>query len=286
MRSWTTWASWRYPACERITSRLVPQQPQGQMSSDNSSRGPRLHSTDVCSTKLGARNIRGADQSTRQDVEAREWRVTAYQCRTFRRRRPDRPTHAATSALGIKRARQTAGMNTRTGDPRHQRKEQRHRCQKRKELALQPVARVLRVAGHRLPGARCSYNSKREKSIGTAAGRRVDTMERIAPMNLKDVLINVLHNYLSFLALRVRADTSMTPEQRPPDVTERPGPSITHSARVRLPACDPLFARCVAASQVCVAQHVARGGAYCRTTFQLRTPESARHSLQGSWAVL
>ena len=38
---------------------------------------------------------------------------------------------------------------------------------------------------------------KREKSDGTAAGKRVNMMERMAPMNLTGVLLNVLHTYLS-----------------------------------------------------------------------------------------
>ena len=40
---------------------------------------------------------------------------------------------------------------------------------------------------------------KRAKALlpsnGTAAEKRVNMVERIAPMNLKDVLLNVLHNY-------------------------------------------------------------------------------------------
>ena len=72
----------------------------------------------------------------RDDVEAREWRYIACQVVN------DRMT--IRSDLG-KRAQPTAGIMTRRRPP-PQHKRARHCCQKRKELALQPEARV---AGHR-----------------------------------------------------------------------------------------------------------------------------------------
>ena len=100
----------------------------GALSSNHGSRGLRLLSADGSSTD--SVRVIDAEPFHPQGVEAREWRFTAHQCQTSRRRPPKRPGRAATSAL--RRAQPTAGIKTRRRPP-PQDKRARHCCQKIRE---------------------------------------------------------------------------------------------------------------------------------------------------------
>ena len=83
------------PACERNTLRGRYASIRRDSCPELTPPADRVGSHPTWGARTSARNIRGADQSALQDVEAREWRVTANQCKTSRLLRTYRLGRAA-----------------------------------------------------------------------------------------------------------------------------------------------------------------------------------------------